>query len=103
MLFITHRVSIRHLEGNDFMCKLFDEWSEEIEQYCKNNGFDFEKAKSLSQSWNKTCLGLGYYDPEKGKMGLLDDTPMPLVLYIEKTSNGTLKFTQTEHTKKYLQ
>lgn len=45
---------------------------------------------------------MGYHDPEKGKMGLLDDTPMPLVLYIEKTSDGTLKFTQTEHTKKYL-
>ena len=84
------------------MCKLFDEWSGEIESYCKSHGFDFEKAKKLSQSWNKTSLGLGYHNPENGKMGLLDDTPMPLVLYIEKKPDGTLNFIQTEHTKKYL-
>lgn len=84
------------------MCKLFDDWSKEIEAYCKANGLNFDKAKKLSQSWNKTSIGLCYHDPEKGKMGLLDDTPMPLVLYIEKIPNGTLKFTQTEHTRKYL-
>ncbi|MDE7281603.1 MAG: hypothetical protein K2N36_07680 [Ruminiclostridium sp.] len=45
---------------------------------------------------------MGYHDPEKGKTGLLDDTPMPLVLYIEKKPDGSLNFIQTEYTNKYL-
>lgn len=50
----------------------------------------------------KDDLVLQYYDKEKGKMGLLDETPMPVVLWISRDSNGNLSFKQTEHTKKYL-
>ena len=35
-------------------------------------------------------------------LGLLDETPMPLVLYIKRLPDGRLLFKQTEHTKKYL-
>ena len=35
-------------------------------------------------------------------MGLLDETPMPVVLWISRDFNGNLSFKQTEHTKKYL-
>ncbi len=83
------------------MCKLFDDWSNEIRSYCESNGLQFEKAKTLSQCWNKDTLVLQYHDPEKGKNGLLDETPMPLVLVI-KQENGGLLFSQTEHTKTYL-
>ncbi|MBQ8134692.1 MAG: hypothetical protein IJ192_09865 [Clostridia bacterium] len=83
------------------MCKLFDEWSNDIRRFCLNNNYDFEKAKKLSQSWGKDMLVLQYYDPEKGKNGLLDETPMPLVLLIQKTDTG-LVFEQTEYTKKYI-
>ncbi|MCM1023264.1 MAG: hypothetical protein NC395_04315 [Prevotella sp.] len=84
------------------MCKLFDEWSPQIEKFCNENGFDFEKAKKLSKSWGKDNLALQHYDPEKGKMGLRDETPMPLVLRIKKNPDDTLEFVQTEYTKKYL-
>lgn len=90
------------------MCKMFDEWSDEIKKFCDDNGFSFEKALRLSQSWG-TVRGCGrdvvvlqYFDPEKGKMGLLDETPMPVVLEIEKQENGLLQFVQTENTQKYL-
>ena len=83
------------------MCKRFEDWSEQIEKYCNENGFDFEKAKHLSKSWGKDNLALSFYDPQKGKMGLLDDTPMPLVLWITKTTNGLI-FEQTEYTRQYL-
>lgn len=83
------------------MCKRFDEWSNEIERYCASNGFDFEKAKKLSKCWGKNDLILQYYDPEKGKKGLLDETPMPVVLWITQIGDR-LEFEQTEHTKKYL-
>ncbi|MEE0264777.1 MAG: hypothetical protein UD936_04035 [Acutalibacteraceae bacterium] len=42
-----------------------------------------------------------FHDPTKGTKGLLDETPMPVVLIIEKTQNG-LVFTKTEYTEKYL-
>lgn len=80
----------------------FVEWSDEIKAYCESNGLSFEKAKTMSRSFNWTSVYLGYHDPEKGKQGLLDDTPMPAVLLIEKQPDGSLKFEQTEHTKKYL-
>ncbi|MBD5103322.1 MAG: hypothetical protein HDT47_00450 [Ruminococcaceae bacterium] len=90
------------------MCKMFDEWSDEIKKFCDDNGFSFEKALHLAQSWG-TVRGCGrdvvvlqYFDPEKGKMGLRDETPMPVVLEIEKQENGLLQFVQTEHTQKYL-
>lgn len=87
------------------MCKLFEEWSSEIRAYCLRNGFSFEKAKKMSKSWHKDdLLALAYddHDPEKGKMGLLDDTPMPAVLFISKGEDGELVFEQTEFTEKYL-
>ncbi len=84
------------------MCKLFDDWSDEIKKYCEQNGLDFEKAKSSSKSWNRNTVLLGYYDKTKGYNGLLDDTPMPVVLAIFKQNDGSLVFEQTEHTKKYL-
>lgn len=83
------------------MCKLFEDWSDEIRTYCNKNNLSFDKAQKLSQCWGSNFLALQYHDPEKGKTGLLDDTPMPLVLLISKTPNG-LVFEQTEHTLKYL-
>ena len=83
------------------MCKLFDEWYNEIQEYCKNNRLSFEKAKRLSKCWGKDHLALQYHDPEKGKMGLLDETPMPVVLWIKRTGDK-LVFEQTEYTQKYL-
>lgn len=83
-------------------CKRFVEWSSEIEKYCAENGLDFEKAKKLAKSWGLDNLALLHYDPEKGKMGLRDETPMPLVLNIKRELDGNLVFEQTEYTQKYL-
>ncbi len=87
------------------MCKLFDDWSAQIKEYCDNNGLSFERAQKMSKSWGKNDIALQYFDPEdesvrKG-LGLLDETPMPVVLWITK-KDGKLEFEQTEHTHKYL-
>lgn len=85
------------------MCKLFDDWAKDIEEFCIANNYSFDKAKKLSQCWSNDFLALQYFDPksERGKLGLLDETPMPLVLMISK-KNGKLNFEQTENTRKYL-
>ena len=84
------------------MCKLFDDWTPQIKGYCDENGLDFEKAKQLSQSWGRDILVLQYHDPKKGKRGLLDETPMPLVLLIRRDKNGKLTFEKTQYTERYL-
>ena len=59
----------------------------------------------MVQSSNKNMLVLQYFDAEtesvKKGLGLLDETPMPAVLWITKNGDK-LEFEQTEHTKKYL-
>ena len=84
------------------MCKLFLDWETEIKAYCDSNDLDYEKAKKMPKSWGKNDIALQYIDKEKGKQGLLDDTPAPVVLWIRKDKNGIIIFEQTEQTEKYL-
>ena len=83
------------------MCKLFSQYAAQIEQYCEENGLDFEIAQKLPQCWGKNDIWLQFHDPNKGKNGLLDETPAPIVLKIT-IDNGEVKIEQTEHTEKYL-
>ncbi len=85
------------------MCKLFNDWSPQIKKYCIDNNLSFDKAEKLSKSWGKDDIILQYYEKneKREKKGLLDDTPMPIVLKIKNTSSG-LEFEQTEYTQKYL-
>ena len=87
------------------MCKLFNQWENEIRDYCINNNLNFEKAKKMPKCWGKDDLILQYFDPDceavKKGLGLLDETPMPVVLWIKKI-NGNLVFEQTEYTRTYL-
>lgn len=60
---IPKEISARLRKG-DTMCKRFDDWSQEIKNFCDKNGYSFEKAKSLSQCWGKDDLFLQYFDPD---------------------------------------
>ena len=83
------------------MCKLFSKYEKEIENYCNANNLDFEAAKRLPQCWGKSDIWLQYHDPEKGKKGLRDEAPAPIVLKIF-IDNGIVSFERTEYTDKYL-
>lgn len=87
------------------MCKLFNDWSVQIKEYCDKNNLSFEKAQNMSKSWGKNNIALQYYNPDcecvKKGLGLLDETPMPVVLWITKSGNN-LEFEQTEYTQRYL-
>ena len=80
-------------------CPRFEEWKTDIEDYCNNNNLSFEKAEKMKCCWNKNTLALGYYEKSSGD--LLNDIPMPVVLWVFKDDSG-LRFEQTEHTMKYL-
>lgn len=87
------------------MRSLFEEWQNEIKAYCIKNNLSFEKAERMSKSQSKNDLALQYFNPEsesvKKGLGLLDETPMPVVLWITKNGDS-LRFEQTEYTHKYL-
>lgn len=83
------------------MCKLFNRYENEIKDYCSNNGLNFEKVKSMPQCWSKNDIWIQHFDSEKGKEGLRNETPAPIVLKIS-VKNGKVLIEQTEHTKKYL-
>ncbi len=84
------------------MCELFSKYENEIKQYCTNNNLSFEKVCSLPQCFSKNDIWIQYHDPEKGRSGLKDETPAPIVLKIY-INNDKIEFEQTEYTEKYLQ
>lgn len=83
------------------MCKLFSKYEKEIREYCVNNNLNFDKACKLPQCFGKNDIWLQYHDPERGKNGLKDETPAPIVLKIY-INDGAVSFEQTEYTRKYL-
>lgn len=83
------------------MDDLFERYEKNIQQYCLENGLDFKKAQKMGRCWGKDDLWLQYLDPEKGKKGLLEESPAPIVLIMKVTNQGVI-FEQTEFTFKYL-
>jgi len=78
------------------------EYRSEIEKYCGDNNISVDKVFSSWTAGNKErAVILGEGDPERGKLGLADNVPLPVTLeiYLE---NGKLRFEQTEHTRKHL-
>ncbi len=73
----------------------------EIEKYCEENNLLTNKVFSSPSAGNKEEMILQYFDSEKGKLGLLDETPASVTLWLF-LENGKLRFEQTEHTRKYL-
>ena len=83
-------------------CKIISDYQMEIKRYCEDNDLSFRKITYSSLSWNdKSVWVCGPGDPARGKLGLLDDIPLPIALeiYLE---NGKLRFVQTDITHKYL-
>lgn len=101
VLYMIQKERIRRSRKDDNMCKLFEDFQEEIKKYCDINKLDFEKVKKSPKCWGKNDIYLQHYDPQKAKGGLLNDTPAPVLLKIFITNAG-VKIEQTEYTKKYL-
>lgn len=83
------------------MCLEYRKYKESIKKYCENNNLDYTKLSATIKGCGDNDIIFQHYDEEKGKMGLLDETPMPIVLIMRDTKNG-LEFEQTEYTKQYL-
>ena len=71
---------------------IYKVWRNCIEQFCINHGLDFEKLRTM---------GICYNHHERGRNGLLDETPADVVL-IMQIVDGKPVFKETEITRKYL-
>ena len=83
------------------MCKIFKDYREEIEAYCRQNRLSADKVFSSPKCFNDEFVMLQHPDKERGKSGLLVETPAPVTLRIFKADEG-LRFEQTEFTAQYL-
>jgi len=82
--------------------EIVNEHRPEVEQYCADNNLLYEKIFNSPCSCDKTSIFiLGEGDPERAKLGLADNVPLPVLLKIF-LENGNLRFEQTEHTRRYL-
>jgi len=83
------------------MAKIIVKYKKEIEEYCDENNLSVDKVFHSPRSYSNERLIFLHHDPEKGKRGLLDETPaaVTLAVFLE---NDKLRFEQTEHTRKYL-
>ncbi len=83
--------------------KIFKEHKGEIRGYCLENNLSFDRLCKSPCGFNDEVLFIqrNERDPERAKLGLMDDIPTPVVLeiYLE---NGKLRFVQTAVTRKYL-
>ncbi|MCD7828519.1 MAG: hypothetical protein LUG85_08335 [Clostridiales bacterium] len=80
---------------------VIDKWGKEIQNYCEQNNLDFEKVVHMPKSWGENFFAILFHDKEKGRQGLLDETPMPIVL-MAHIRDGVPIFEQTEYTQKYI-
>lgn len=74
----------------------FEEWKDDIQAYCEENGLSYEKACQMWKSSSKDMLVLMCND-RYAVEGVL----LPAVLYITRTEDG-LQFKQTEYTRQVL-
>jgi len=83
--------------------KIFKEYRDAIKIYCVQNKLCFDKLRASPCCYDDEELIIlcSVGDPEREKLGLLDDIPSPstLEIYLE---NGKLRFVQTDITHKYL-
>jgi len=81
--------------------KIIRSHESEIRAYCEENSLSYDRIIASGGSYNDEMVLVQHFDKEKGKQGLLDETPADITLKIF-LENGKLRFEQTEHTRKYL-
>jgi len=83
--------------------RIFKKFNNEIKAYCAENDLSFDRLCKSPCCFDNEELNIlmNDSDPEREKLGLMDNIPIPTVLKILH-ENGKLRFVQTEHTREYL-
>ncbi|MGN0648918.1 MAG: hypothetical protein ACI4KM_00630 [Oscillospiraceae bacterium] len=80
----------------------YKRYQRDIQRYCENNNLDFSKVERMVKGCGDNDIIIQARIGKNSMLGLLDETPMPVVLRVRRKPDGSLIFEQTEHTKRYL-
>ncbi len=75
---------INKIKGNDNFIK-----------YCSDNGIDYDKIMRLPRCYGKDIIRFQIVNKEKGRTGLMDDTPAKVLLTVEY-SNGEFIYQKSD-------
>lgn len=80
----------------------YKRYQRDIQCYCENNNLDFSKVEHMVKGCGDNDIIIQVRIGKSSMSGLLDETPMPVVLRVLRKLDGSLTFEQTEHTMRYL-
>lgn len=73
-----------------------------LEKFCAEKGISIEKIMNSPMSYNHEVMFVLWPDKNKGREGLLDETPMKTLLTITKDSEKILRFELVDDAVNYL-
>lgn len=82
--------------------KIFEKYYEFLREYCKNKPLNYDEIISYPRCGNEQILNFVKYDEEKGKNGLLDETPAEIILTIYYNEDGSFTISEGKNAKKYI-
>ena len=72
-----------------------------LQEYCTKHSYSYSALESEPQGYGKDFHLFFHHDPAKGTDGLMDETPMPVILRVDKKGDQ-YTITETDYTKRYL-
>ena len=81
------------------MNTLFDKRKNDIILYCEQNKIDFQRLAKLPRLENSKALFFLKGPDSQSAKGLLNETPLKIVLEVQENKDKSLSFAQTEYTK----
>lgn len=79
--------------------KIFNEFKDSIREYCHMNQIDADRLLRLPKFGQEDYMA--FQSPRPTEMGLLDETPAPIVLWVFRDGDG-IRCEQTEYTEQYV-
>jgi hypothetical protein len=83
----------------------YSDYKDRVKEYCDKNGLDYDKLMGCYFGRGLDNFSFAHPYPNglhNGSRGLLDDTPMLGVLFVDINKDGSLNFRQTEHTRTFI-
>ena len=81
---------------------LIEVHKEPLKAFCIDNGYNFEKLKSMPRCGNESVMFIQTYDSKKAGNGLNNNTPAEILLSLNVDEYGITKIQKGKNADKYL-
>lgn len=89
-------------KGDDLKMEPFTKYYDFLKEYCKESPLNYDKIMANAQCGNQEFFCIQRFDKEKGKRGLLDETPAEVLLTVYHNEDGSFTVVEGKNAKKYL-